>query len=157
MCLPAGSNTGGPLRVPPQMGWFHAGVGEECLIWQHSDGRGFRPSGHDVDCPGRRRTLTDRSLARTGHNAGARTTLPRSVRQVRQPKPLGLHWDSDTIGREVVAPFDKAKFLILQWKAGARGIRTLVAGYPTNRISRPSEQGARWGTDGHYVFPVFNA
>jgi hypothetical protein len=39
-------------------------------------------------------------------------------------------------------------------KRGARGIRTLVAGYPANRISRSRERGAEPGTGGHRVFRI---
>ena len=59
---------------------------------------------------------------------------------------------TQTPAATIFAPIDKAKFLVLQWETGARGIRTLVAGYPTNRISRSRERGAKPGTEGHRVF-----
>src|SRR6202049_5278832 len=47
---------------------------------------------------------------------------------------------TQTPAATIFAPIDKAKFLVLQWETGARGIRTLVAGCPTNRISRKRTQ-----------------
>jgi hypothetical protein len=49
---------------------------------------------------------------------------------------LGLRWDSGTRRRDPFAIIDNAKFLVVDGETGARGIRTLVAGFPTNRISR---------------------
>jgi hypothetical protein len=68
-----------------------------------------------------------------------------SLRRAAWSKSLGLRWDSDISGRAAFALIDNAKFLVLQRETGARGIRTLVAGYPTNRISRSREGGAGTG------------
>src|ERR1700680_340111 len=67
---------------------------------------------------------------------------------------LGSHWGSDPGWRGLFLVVNTAKFLVLQGETGARGIRTLVAGFPTNRISRPSERRTGKGMSGHSVFEI---
>jgi hypothetical protein len=87
------------------------------------------------------------------------SSRPGSVRLARSP-PTN-YWDSTGSqcfgwsGYWSTLHTDRrAKPLIRYRQSGARGIRTLVAGFPTNRISRPRELGAGRGMGGHRVFKI---
>jgi hypothetical protein len=51
-------------------------------------------------------------------------------------RAVGTSLGSGTILRQLVAPLERAKCLMSQWKSGARGIRTLDTSFPVYRISR---------------------
>jgi hypothetical protein len=96
--------------------------------------------------PGRERRGS-RSRIGSGHAAPARRgrtpgcSSRRPLCRYERGRPL----TDEAVGAQRRYPlFDK--------ESGARGIRTLVAGYTTSRISRSQESGAEPGTRGHRVF-----
>ena len=71
--------------------------------------------------------------------------------------PLGRRWGSDCRRGLPLCPTLLRRATDIPYlirACGARGIRTLVASYPANRISRSREPGAGRATGGHRVFKI---